>query len=709
MPNPFERALAQALYLKMLLSKAKTNLPKNPPVDPQGRFIVDVSLSYEDWESMYLETIPLDKRNDVKKLDVLNFKARTLRDLGHDVTDTTSVSLDCQTKSTEDAPAKLATHLEKYLPNDKRQDILKAYQGLAKGRIISLQQETHFHAHLIGQMLIKALDEGAPLDKQQKVLRDKQLLEGVGVALLKLNTKVVEFQAKALEKAYAKANKKKPFNQETFAIALNEELDNARKKLLPYIARQVRKDVIRHTKIQFTEKITRHLSKHLAEATSATPNDVLHMNKGTGTVSFIGGSKRTSHHQELGEDHLADRMIYSHHLTADEDVVPLAHRQQVRVPSIAVKKLHPITLALLEQDVKRKKLQIAESQGIEARINELDKKGKLSEEEKKQIVEEYNGIEQIILNAPREHKEMEKNVYTDKLVKQAINLRILKDTEEKIHHLQDKYKLGGDSRQEVGAHLPNAFVYNLYTALNNNTPLGIYDEGRNKQSQSADHILQAAHAYNARNKDKPLCLVQAESVNGWGYELSIQEGNPDLVNEAALMTQLASLHTVYGALRLDDQNRVKKLFDVYKEFLDSPDTSFYKYLRTTRASDKTKPEKLELADSRLQEVLDTLNAIKNTKTKPSDFQPEKDFKKRSEFEQHRQTFTYSAKAALVQFFKEGAFGHHENGYTYQALSVFVENSSIGGCKSANERAQAVNGRVSILDFVSLPPATRKLF
>ncbi|MFI4962977.1 MAG: hypothetical protein ACHP6H_03870, partial [Legionellales bacterium] len=43
--------------------------------------------------------------------------------------------------------------------------------------------------------------------------------------------------------------------------------------------------------------------------------------------------------------------------------------------------------------------------------------------------------------------------------------------------------------------------------------------------------------------------------------------------------------------------------------------------------------------------------------------------------------------------------HYDHAYAkvFQALSVVVEKGSIGGCKSANERAQAVNGRVAVLD------------
>jgi hypothetical protein len=45
---------------------------------------------------------------------------------------------------------------------------------------------------------------------------------------------------------------------------------------------------------------------------------------------------------------------------------------------------------------------------------------------------------------------------------------------------------------------------------------------------------------------------------------------------------------------------------------------------------------------------------------------------------------------------------HEYSKLFQALSVFTEEASIGGCKSGNERAQAINGRVALFDALQNP-------
>lgn len=675
MPSPEIRAKAQAIYLKELHSVAQEIYDKNReyfPIDPQGRVIIDVQLDEGNWKHIYRIDKDLDGEEEIDAEDLQLFKEEFKKKLGHPIQSITSVSFDLQTRCDQKSP--LDSALAKHLPAGSEK-ILAAYQGLAKGRIISLQQETHFHAHLIGRMLKTAVHAEGINDK------DAQFQEGIETALLELNERIMELQANALEKAYAKANKKAAFDQEQFAITLNAELDKARKELLPYIAKTIRVEVIKATGIQFDANITRHLSKHLAEATTASANDFVHIDKGTGFISFIGASEHTSHHQELGGSHLADRMMYSHHLQEDGGVLPLSQRQQVRVPSLAVKQLHPITQKLLQQEVKQGRNIVRKADSlVNDRIKTLDPKNKLSEKEQEQIRDEYQQINELLV------ENYGHALYSDEKIKWAFNKLIVNDTVEKLRYLQDKYQLGGDVRRSAGSQFPQAFIYNLYTTLNKGNPAGIYDESKNKQSQSAEHILAAAHAYNRDNPDKPLCLVQNIAVNGWGHQLSIDEKNSELVNEAALMTQMASLHTIYDVLKDHDRKSVKSLFAEYNHFLTlNYGPSFYSYLKSE------KPE-----------VLITLNDLQSSMTVP-DVLPSSDW----QWEQHRAAIVHNVKVALVSLFKEGAFGHHENGFTYQALSVFAEKASIGGCKSANERAQAVNGRVSILDFVSLDNQARE--
>lgn len=693
MPTQAEYSKTQALYLKELYTvaeqiyKRKTAGSPNPfPIDPQGRVILDVRLDDAAWERIYFAEHPEkdgDQENIVKEL--VRFKQEFKAKLGHPVQEMTSVSLDLQTQSNEQAFATLSASLGKYLPQKNKDRILEAYQGLAKGRIISLQQETHFHMHLIGRMLKTAVHKGESelqRNKREDLFgnTEQQFQKGINNALLILNKEVMLLHGKALTKAFAEAKRGNTVNQEKFATILNKELDDARKKLLPSLAKVIRKEVIRATGIQFDKSITKHLSKHLAEATSASLNDFLHIDRGTGFISFIGASEHTSHHQDLGGAHLADRIMYSHHLKEDGAVVPLSHRQHVRVPSIAIKQLHSVTKELLEHEVTNKNLIVLKADGVvQGKIKEFQPEGNLSEEEQQQVLNEYQKINVLLIN------EYGHVPYTPERIAWAFNKLIVNDTIEKFVHLQNKYNLGGDARLKEKSEIPHAFIYNLYTTLNKHNKAGKYDESRNKQSQSAEHILVAAHLYNRKNPEKPLCLVQNMSVNGWGHELSLKEDNSLLVNEATLMTEMASLHTIYDSLLPKDQKLVRELFGEYRNFIGTENTYFYNYIKATKST-----------------ALATLKQLKEGMSVPATV----DSTSVVDVEPHRVAFAVNAKAALVALYKEGAFGHHQNGFTYQALSVFVEQSSLGGCKSANERAQAVNGRISILDFVSLDTATR---
>lgn len=710
-----DRAKVQAHYLEAIHAAAqveyvqktagwKAPKPYPLPIDPQGRVIVNVQqaqLSEATWKKLYCLANPDFPPEDALPAETLaTFKGNFDKIIGHPIQPTTSVSLDLQQSHNSPIHAGLLNALEAHLPEKNKVQILDAYQGLAKGRIISLQQETHFHAHLIGRMVQAAVDKsgkhGAPGSN------DPKFQQGLDAALLKINEKVIELQAKALEKAYKKAFKNNELDEDVFKKTLNKELDGARKKLLPEIAKTVRVELIKATEIQFTKDITKHLSKHLAEATSGSTHDYVHVDKGTGSINFIGANTHTSHHQELGGSHLADRMMYSHHLDGDK-VTPLAQRQQVRVPSIAVKKLHPLIEKLLDADEKVAKKGLPEgllADDLDTRIKKLDKKGKLSAEEVVQIKGEYTKMAELIRIAQIERAdELDDKVrgqLTDEVIRsKAFDELIRQDTVDKIAHLQAKYDLGGDSRAAPAGALPNAFVYNLYTTLNKGNPAGAIDERSNKQSQSAGHILAAAHQYNRDNPGKPLCLVQNMAVNGWGHELSISNSNPDLVNEAALMTQMATLHTIYETLANAQQISAQQisaqqikvkdsLFAAYTEFLASDSQSFYNYVKNNKPAVLT--DLKDIKDKMRPLSVDTANV--------------------AGVEAHRAAFTANTKVALAALFKEGAFGHHDNGFTYQALSVFVEQASIGGCKSANERAQAVNGRVAILDFVSLDKGTR---
>ncbi|MFA6302515.1 MAG: hypothetical protein WC627_05205 [Legionella sp.] len=676
MINPEARAKAQVAYLQAISEAAQKKYEADKaflPLDPQERVLIEVELSQQ-------------QRKDFEE------------SLGHPIQTKTTVSWDVQ-----GAADAYHESLKEHLTKDQ-DAIIEAYKLLPKGRIISLQQETYFHAHLIGRMVDAAYKKSG----KNELNWEANCQKGLDNALLKLNEKVTKLHAKALAKAYSSAT---PFfgslNEEKFKAALNKELDAARKKLLPEIAKTVRKELLRATGKSLDKDIVKYLSKQLAEETTATTNDIVHIDKGTGLISFIGSSEHTAHDQQLGGKNQADRMIYSHYVNQKGTVSALSERQHVRVPSLAIKKLHKITEKLLDKNDKSKII----TDNIAEKIAALDPKNKLTDIEITQIGNEFQQMttlmqditQKLVTNKSSDAEQTEnprraatiklrteENLNKDLIRQQAFDQLAVSDAEDKIRYLQEKYTLGGNQRQVNDKNPPNAFVYNLYTTLNKNNPTGLIDEGNNKQTQSAVFILRGAHQYNRNNPGKSLCLVQNMSVNGWGHELSLNDSNPEVVNEAALMTQMATLHTIYDMLNFNNQSVVRKLFNEYEGFLTSQNSSFYSYQCNNEPNQFIDRMKL------IRKGIDADIHFVNTSVL-------------TDVTEHRKAFIDNSKRALAVLFKNEADSHHKNGFTYQALSVFVEKASIGGCKSANERTQAINGRVAILDFVSLSKATRDVF
>lgn len=250
-----------------------------------------------------------------------------------------------------------------------------------------------------------------------------------------------------------------------------------------------------------------------------------------------------------------------------------------------------------------------------------------------------------------------------------------KDIKEKLERLNAKYKLA----QELSSDHPlerKAFIYNLHTAINMFKP----HDGSNKQSQGADYILKAAHTYNASQLGKKIpvfCYVQNLSVNGFGDSLGY-EGNNALKNEATLMAEMAMLHNLVG--KNDPQKEpIKQIFDKYQAYLQT-------YPRHAYFSET----------SQGREVKNLIQAVKTEWAKPEVRKVEI-----PEDMPAQDKTLEEAKVALKAMMAQNLHHGHQYAKLFQALSIYVEEASISGCKSGNERAQSINGRVSILDSVAV--------
>lgn len=232
---------------------------------------------------------------------------------------------------------------------------------------------------------------------------------------------------------------------------------------------------------------------------------------------------------------------------------------------------------------------------------------------------------------------------------------IISDVADKLSEITDAYAL----KSTLSHQKTKAFVYNRYTAINDR--LG--DTGGNLQTQSAAHILQGAHQYNASHhldEDPVFCFVQNISVNGFGNTLSYKRHDA-LVKESTLMAEMALMHT------LCDNDQFNDVFSDYKAYLASSPREPY-FSKTAHG----------------QAAIAKMSAIKKAW-------------KHDVMVEHVTDPLVAAKMSLKKLVAHDAHLTHHYAKLIQTLSVFCEEASIGGCKSGNERAQAINGRVLMLD------------
>ena len=237
------------------------------------------------------------------------------------------------------------------------------------------------------------------------------------------------------------------------------------------------------------------------------------------------------------------------------------------------------------------------------------------------------------------------------------------DISEKLLALNKKYSMATFIEPSNGT---KAFTYNLYTAIND-TPDDL--QGKNMQSQGAMFILLGAHEYNQRQiktEDPVLCFVQNQSVNGFGDALGY--GKDELTDEATLMAEMAMLHN----LAAEGDETAAQVRSDYILFLQANDQPYFSQSRQGKS-----------AQSKIA-TMKAKWAAGNVSTEGMDL-------------------TDKAKAALRVMVANNLHQSHEFTKLFQSLSVFVEQASIGGCKSGNERAQAINGRVALFDSVVNAP------
>ena len=567
------QAQAQVIYMNLLVKIAQKQAEQNKDrlaFDPQGRVLVEINLDKKQMSALMTEiNAATNATFDVSKSGL---EAA----IGKNISSITTVSVDINKNEVLKAKFHEQLKIALYKRTPKNADkIITEINKQSNGSIIALQQEFHFHLALVSRLYQTIAPD---LDKNR-------MEKAHQATMIEVNGLVMDAYAKSLQNAI---NDNGTLN----SAKLNKSLNKARQEILPRAHTLMMQQIIKHTGVMFNKKELQptneeHSLKKLAERTTATDNDILHIDTDLHLATLITGSKTTGHHRTEGKE-FAHRQLISHSLN-------------------------------------------------ESGVIEVNKNSRI----------------QIRTNTPTVNKGLkDENAYIEDVL-----LKLETVTEE--YHLQDC--LNGNDKK------PRTFIYNSYT-----TNHRISDWGGNLQSQSAIHILKGAHHYNVKqlltNPDNYVfCFVQNISVNGFGNTLSYNTSNK-LRKESTLMAEMALLHTLYPTVSAEQKNTIEGVFNKYQGYLErSPQRESWFSISREGGIVKELIQSLKAEWKQSPELIASDDVLHNA-----------------------QIGLKNLMAHELHFKKKYA-------KLFQALSVFSEEASIGGCKNGNELTQSINGRIAILD------------
>jgi hypothetical protein len=267
----------------------------------------------------------------------------------------------------------------------------------------------------------------------------------------------------------------------------------------------------------------------------------------------------------------------------------------------------------------------------------------------------------------------------------------LKDQQAK-EDVQEKLRYAMEKLRPINGCLQGPVIYNLLTSLHTQAYDHTIFERNNRQRSSAERILKGAHLFNReqikKGESKALVYVQNIPVNQHTNELSLSAFD-DATSEAALMTDIALLATFTQhadafppLLRKSITHTFSAVNSHYVSFLSQAGDDNHYFQNSKQGK-----EAIELLRGSKNQWDIRLTAEKNGGETHIGMRPAKNLQ-----------------SLVVQaLFKMMARNEHQNkqfGMLTQALSVFAEEMSLAGCKSANERYQAVSGRVGLLKCIS---------
>ncbi len=310
-------------YLASIINVAKAKALENQDnlaFDPQGSVMVDITRAEIE--------VKLSTEYDFTADDWKAFLAKK--------TEITSVSLDIT--SIEVLNSKF---LIQATTDTAIQEQLK---GLPKGSINPIYRELYFHMNATKRVYAKVFKQ------------PESDFEAAFQATLKLvSTRVMDEYQNAI------ATAKKPLSKKQIR-SINQHLDKVRITILA----EAHSKFLELARVRFNKKQRKGL-KHLAEETTATPNDIVYV--GSHQVTWAAGNDASSHDRQFGTN-FGHQETVTHNYDGRNVTANKNQRFHLRVASFAVKSGHKMRLKQdYIDDVKIKLTQLKETENILAVCN----------------------------------------------------------------------------------------------------------------------------------------------------------------------------------------------------------------------------------------------------------------------------------------------------------------------------------------------------
>ncbi|MDF1653651.1 MAG: hypothetical protein P1U34_00915 [Coxiellaceae bacterium] len=383
---------------------------------------------------------------------------------------------------------------------------------------------------------------------------------------------------------------------------------------------------------QLLDKAVEAVTDKDFKSTTATDNPYLHTDNHNETSCWIQGTNYSAHDKQLGATHMGLQLMRRAQLVTDE-------RGVSHVESLATSR-------------------------VEARVPSLAISGA---KEAIRITDVRNKLGHIYGQLSHQ-------------VRSATHSESVGD-EEKVVDVDLEYN-------STGPVIYNALT-SLHTKFKDNLPKWLGGDRGNYQRRSIDSILMGAHQFNREKVTAVpadyhgLFLLQNIPVNQHTNNLDL-DAFDDPTGEASLMVEVAMLATLQQqshCLPHPQRTEVSSLHELAQEL-------YVSFLKNVPTNNKGKAYFHRSKQGRM--LRDKIKAYNKLRTEERYFFDDVVAATPSDSLE-----TLAAKA-LYRIHAYGLHRKKENGMTVQALSIFLQTKSLFGCKSANERFQAVANRVELL-------------